>query len=411
MSSYHRIDPKNDNRIKTDVTYKGRRIIEQDVKAVEGEEFEKYGLREEILKALCEKRWEKPSPVQTQTIPAILSGKDVLARSKNGTGKTGAYVIPCLNQIDTSVNRIQVLILVPARELALQTSRVVKEIGQCMKITSMCCFGGQSLAEDLYRLRKGVQVLVGTSARILDIIRRGHCDLSACKYLVLDEADKMLSDNFRPVVEELLTFLPQERQIMLLSATFPTTVKNFADEHMHDPVMINTMEELTLQGVTQYYVYLEERQKVNALHTLFSKLEVNQSIIFCNSVTRVELLAKKIIDLGYSCFYIHSHMPQEDRNKVFHNFTCGAARHLVCTDLFARGVDVQSVNVVINFDLPQSSETYLHRIGRSGRFGHLGLAVNFITEKDKETFFTIEQELETEVQPFPKEVDRNLYCV
>ena len=158
-------------------------------------------------------------------------------------------------------------------------------------------------------------------------------------------------------------------------------------------------------------VFLEERQKVNALHTLFSKLEVNQSIIFCNSVARVELLAKKIIDLGYSCFFIHSRMSQDDRNKVFHNFTKGAARHLVCTDLFARGVDVQSVNVVINFDLPSSSETYLHRIGRSGRFGHLGLAVDFITEKDKETFFTIEQELETEVQPFPKEVDRNLYCV
>ena len=280
-----------------------------------------------------------------------------------------------------------------------------------MKIKSMVCFGGQSLAEDLYRLRKGVQVLVGTAARILDITKRGHCDLSQCKYLVLDEADKMLSDNFRPVVEEIIEFLPTERQIMLLSATFPTAVKSFADTYMHTPVMVNMMEELTLHGVTQYYVFLEERQKVNALHTLFSKLEVNQSIIFCNSVARVELLAKKIIDLGYSCFYIHSHMPQEDRNRVFHNFTRGAARHLVCTDLFARGVDVQSVNVVINFDLPQSSETYLHRIGRSGRFGHLGLAVDFITEKDKETFYTIEQELETEVQPVPKEVDRNLYCI
>lgn len=303
------------------------------------------------------------------------------------------------------------LILVPARELALQTSRVVKEVGQFMKINSMVCVGGQPLADDLYRLRKGVQVMVGTAARILDLTKRGHCDLSHCKYIVLDEADKMLSDNFRPVVEDLISFLPQQHQVMLLSATFPMAVKSFADDYMHEPVMINMMEELTLHGVTQYYVFLEERQKVTALHTLFSKLEVNQSIIFCNSVARVELLAKKIIDLGYSCFFIHSRMSQEDRNRVFHNFTHGSARHLVCTDLFARGVDVQSVNVVINFDLPQSSETYLHRIGRSGRFGHLGLAVNFITEKDKETFYMIEQELETEVQPFPKEVDRNLYCI
>lgn len=304
-----------------------------------------------------------------------------------------------------------VLILVPARELALQTARIVKQFGENLKINSMCCFGGQSLAEDLFRLQKGIHVIVGTAARILDLTKRGYCNLSRCKYFVLDEADKMLSDNFLPIVEDLINFLPKERQIMLFSATFPTTVKRFCDSYMNAPVMINTMEELTLQGVTQYYVFLEERQKVNALHTLFSKLEVNQSIIFCNSVARVELLAKKIIDLGYSCFFIHSHMSQDDRNKVFHNFTKGAARHLVSTDLFARGVDVQSVNVVINFDLPQSSETYLHRIGRSGRYGHLGLAVNFITEKDKETFFTIEQELETEVQPFPKEVDRNLYCV
>ena len=388
------------------------------------------------MKVLCEKGWEKPSPVQSQTIPSILSGKDILARSKNGTGKTGAYVIPCMNQIDPKERVIQgmflsfilyssVLILVPARELALQTSRVVREFGKALKVDSMCCFGGQPLADDLYRLRRGVHVLVGTAARILDITRRGHCDLSHCKYLVLDEADKMLSDNFRQVVEDLISYLPAEHQTLLLSATFPSTVRSFAAEFMHEPVMINTMNELTLKGITQYYVYLEERQKVNALHTLFSKLEVNQSIIFCNSVARVELLAKKIIDLGYSCYYIHSRMEQDDRNKVFHNFSQGAARHLVCTDLLARGLNVTTVNVVINFDLPQSSETYLqinfdlpqssetylHRIGRSGRYGHLGLAVNFITDKDKEVFFTIEQELDIEVQPFPKEVDRNLYCV
>ena len=331
------------------------------MKPIEGEDFEKYGLKEEIMKVLCEKGWEKPSPV-------------------------------CMNQIDPKERVIQgmflsfilyssVLILVPARELALQTSRVVREFGKALKVDSMCCFGGQPLADDLYRLRRGVHVLVGTAARILDITRRGHCDLSHCKYLVLDEADKMLSDNFRQVVEDLISYLPAEHQTLLLSATFPSTVRSFAAEFMHEPVMINTMNELTLKGITQYYVYLEERQKVNALHTLFSKLEVNQSIIFCNSVARVELLAKKIIDLGYSCYYIHSRMEQDDRNKVFHNFSQGAARHLVCTDLLARGLNVTTVNVVINFDLPQSSETYLHRIGRSGRYGHLGLAVSQIRTK------------------------------
>jgi len=174
--------------------------------------------------------------------------------------------------------------------------------------------------------------------------------------------------------------------------------------------VINLMDELTLRGITQFYAFVEERQKVHCLNTLFKKLEINQSIIFCNSVNRVELLAKKITELGYSCFYIHAKMVQNDRNRVFHEFRNGATRHLVCSDLFTRGIDIQSVNVVINFDFPKNAETYLHRIGRSGRFGHLGLAINLITFEDRFNLYRIEQELRTEIQPIPTEVDRNLYC-
>jgi ATP-dependent RNA helicase DDX6/DHH1 len=224
-----------------------------------------------------------------------------------------------------------------------------------------------------------------------------------------DEADKLLSPEFTPVIEQLLSTLPKERQVMLFSATFPLIVKDFKDKHMVKPYEINLMDELTLRGVTQYYAFVEERQKVHCLNTLFSRLQINQSIIFCNSTNRVELLAKKITELGYSCFYSHAKMLQAHRNRVFHDFRNGACRNLVCSDLLTRGIDIQAVNVVINFDFPKNAETYLHRIGRSGRFGHLGLAINLITYEDRFNLYRIEQELGTEIQPIPSIIDKRLY--
>ena len=178
---------------------------------------------------------------------------------------------------------------------------------------------------------------------------------------------------------------------------------------MQNPYEINLMDELTLRGITQYYAFVEEKQKVHCLNTLFSKLQINQSIIFCNSTNRVELLAKKITELGYSCFYSHAKMLQQNRNKVFHDFRAGVCRNLVCSDLLTRGIDIQAVNVVINFDFPKNAETYLHRIGRSGRFGHLGLAINLINWDDRFNLYKIEQELGTEIQPIPPSIDKNLY--
>lgn len=178
---------------------------------------------------------------------------------------------------------------------------------------------------------------------------------------------------------------------------------------MNNPHEINLMDELTLRGVTQYYCYVDESQKVHCLNTLFSRLQINQSIIFCNSTNRVELLAKKIVDLGYSCFYSHAKMLQHNRNRVFHDFRNGVNRNLVCSDLLTRGIDIQAVNVVINFDFPKNAETYLHRIGRSGRFGHLGLAINLITWNDRLNLYRVEQELGTEIQPIPESIDKKLY--
>ncbi|KAJ7276094.1 P-loop containing nucleoside triphosphate hydrolase protein [Mycena haematopus] len=380
-----------------------------DVTATKGMEFEDMFLRRELLMGIFEAGFEKPSPIQEEAIPIALTKRDILARAKNGTGKTAAFVIPSLQQIDIAKNKIQALLLVPTRELALQTSQVCKILGKHMGVQVMVTTGGTTLKDDILRLAENVHVLVGTPGRILDLAGKNVADLSECPVFVMDEADKLLSPEFAPVMEQLLSYLPTTRQVMLFSATFPMIVKDFKDKHMDSPYEINLMDELTLRGVTQYYAYVEERQKVHCLNTLFSKLQINQSIIFCNSTNRVELLAKKVTELGYSCFYSHAKMLQSHRNRVFHDFRNGVCRNLVCSDLLTRGIDIQAVNVVINFDFPKNSETYLHRIGRSGRFGHLGLAINLVTYEDRFNLYRIEQELGTEIGPIPQVIDRGLY--
>lgn len=381
----------------------------EDVTATKGNDFEDYYLKRELLMGIYEKGYEKPSPIQEETIPIALAGRDILARAKNGTGKTASFLIPALEKTDTTKNVIQVLVLVPTRELALQTSQVCKELGRHMNVQVMVSTGGTSLKDDIVRLYNTVHILVATPGRVLDLSNKKVADLSNCQTMIMDEADKLLSPEFQPLIEQIIDFLPKERQILLFSATFPVTVKDFKDRFLQRAYEVNLMDELTLKGVTQYYAFVEERQKVHCLNTLFSKLQINQSIIFCNSVNRVELLAKKITELGYSCFFIHAKMLQSHRNRVFHDFRNGACRNLVSSDLFTRGIDIQAVNVVINFDFPKNSETYLHRIGRSGRYGHLGLAINLITYDDRFNLYKIEQELGTEIKPIPQVIDKNLY--
>lgn len=391
--------PPKDTRLKT-----------EDVTLTKGNDFEDYYLRRELLMGIFEMGFEKPSPIQEESIPLALAGKNILARAKNGTGKTAAFIIPALERIDSNKPTIQALLLVPTRELALQTAEVCKKLGKYMNVEVMATYGGNILKDDIVRLLQPVHILVGTPGRILDLANKGVAKLQDCKMLVMDEADKLLSPEFQPIIEQLLGHLPvKDRQILLFSATFPITVKAFKDKYIEKPYEINLMDELTLKGVTQYYAFVEERQKVHCLNTLFSKLRINQAIIFCNSVNRVELLARKITELGYSCFFIHAKMQQSHRNRVFHDFRQGACRCLVSSDLFTRGIDIQAVNVVINFDFPKNSETYLHRIGRSGRFGHLGIAINLITYDDRFNLCKIEQELGTEIKSIPATIDNSLY--
>eukprot|EP00978_Attheya_sp_CCMP212_P027389 scaffold91703_cov53-Attheya_sp.AAC.5 len=304
---------------------KDTRYQTEDVTQTKGREFEDFFLKRELLMGIFEKGFEKPSPIQEEAIPIILQNRNVLARAKNGTGKTAAYIIPCLEKTDTTKNHIQVVVLIPTRELALQTSAIVKEIGKHMGMQCMVTTGGTSLKDDIMRLYNTVHMIVATPGRILDLASKKIADLSKCRTIIMDEADKLLSPEFQPVLEQIIGLCDASHQICLFSATFPVTVKNFCQKFVPNPYSINLMDELTLR------------------------------------------------------------------------------------DLFTRGIDIQSVNVVINFDFPKNSETYLHRIGRSGRFGHLGLAVNLITHDDRDSLRRVEQELGTEIRPIPATIDRSLY--
>uniref|UniRef100_A0A8B9KDE7 RNA helicase n=1 Tax=Astyanax mexicanus TaxID=7994 RepID=A0A8B9KDE7_ASTMX len=357
--------PPKDNRVKT-----------SDVTATKGNEFEDYCLKRELLMGIFEMGWEKPSPIQEESIPIALSGRDILARAKNGTGKSGAYLIPMLERIDLKKDHVQAMVMVPTRELALQVSQISIQLSKHLGgVKVMATTGGTNLRDDIMRLDETVHVIIATPGRILDLIKKGVAKVDKVQMIVMDEADKLLSQDFVVLIEDIISFLAKNRQILLYSATFPTSVQKFMSKHLQKPYEINLMEELTLKGITQYYAYVTERQKVHCLNTLFSRLQINQSIIFCNSTQRVELLAKKITQLGYSCFYIHAKMMQEYRNRVFHDFRNGLCRNLVCT----------------------------------GRFGHLGLAINLITAEDRFNLKAIEDQLVTDIKPIPGSIDKSLY--
>jgi len=383
-----------------------------DVTATRNGTFEDFALKTELLRGIYKKRWERPSPIQEDSIPMAMSGYDILARAKNGVGKTGSYLIPILEKVDPSLPYIQALVLVPTIELAAQTYKVCKELSAFMKgLEVFLIHRGIETEKAIVTFQtKNVHIVIATPGRMRSLIRYNNVKLDKLAILALDEADKLLSVDFRPVIEEIVSATPTTRQMLLFSATYPRAVKDFCDKFMRNYKPINTMNELCLRGVTQYYAYMAESDKIRCLNTLFHHLSIFQSMIFCNTVHRVTALAKMIVDLGFSCGYIHAHMSTTDRTKVLHDFSEKKFRHLVASDLCARGVDVPTVNVVFNFDFPDKSDAYLHRVGRGGRFGGLALAVNFITDADRWKKTLIEKELGCKIPSIPKDIDPALYA-
>jgi ATP-dependent RNA helicase DDX6/DHH1 len=377
--------------------------VSADVGKTRDRKWGEFGLRHELLGCIEDVGYSFPSPVQVESIPHVLKGRDLLVRSKNGTGKTASYIIPMLDRIDTSTLTVQAIILVPIRELALQISRNVKRMSKGLGIMSAPIVGGTSLQEDIIRVSNGVHVMVGTPGRVIDLIEKKVTALGRSIMLIFDEADKLLDITFNESVNRLFELLPSRRQILLYSATFPLSVHGFVKAHMRDPVFLNLMNELFLVGVRQLYAFVKLSHKLFCLRSLLSTLKLEQCIIFCNGIKTVELLAMKITEMGMSCYFIHSHMPQEERNAVFHNFTKGSCKILVATDLITRGVDVPDVNCVINFDFPKSTESYLHRVGRAGRFGRPGISISLITGYDKSMLLEVEEKLGIEILPVSDE--------
>ena len=307
--------------------------------------------------------FEKPSAIQQRAILPIIKGRDVLAQSQSGTGKTGVFCIGILQNIDTSLMETQALILSPTRELAEQSQKVLLSIGDYMKVQCHACIGGKSIGEDIRRLNYGVQVVSGTPGRVYDMINRRFLRTRNIKMLVIDEGDEMLNQGFKEQLYDIYRFLPPSTQVILVSATMPKEVLDMTNKFMNEPVKILVKrDELTLEGIKQFFIAVEKEEwKLDTLIDLYNSLTITQAVIFCNSRKKVEWLANELRNAGFTVSAMHGSMPQKERDSIMEEFRAGNSRVLIATDVLGRGLDVQQVSLVINYDLPSSRELYIHR--------------------------------------------------
>eukprot|EP01059_Diplonema_ambulator_P028480 TRINITY_DN47282_c0_g1_i1.p1 TRINITY_DN47282_c0_g1~~TRINITY_DN47282_c0_g1_i1.p1 ORF type:complete len:413 (+),score=147.63 TRINITY_DN47282_c0_g1_i1:43-1239(+) len=369
--------------------------------------FDDMGLKEELLRGLYQYGFEKPSAIQQRAIVPFIRGRDLIAQAQAGTGKTSMFCLACLHLVDVKSATTQVLILSPTRELAVQSQQVCMTLGDHMNVSSHACIGGKSLAEDIRRLDGGVQVVSGTPGRVFDMIKRRNLQTRNINVLVLDEADEMLAEGFKAQIYDIYRHLPHRIQVVLVSLTLPHEVLEMTTNFMTDPVRILVKrDELTLEGIKQYFIAVEEeRWKFETLCDLYDTLTITQAVIFRNRKEDVNLLAKMMTKAKHTVLSIHGDMTQADRDAVMKRFREGNGRVLIATDIFARGIDVAQVSLVINYDIPNSREQYLHRIGRSGRFGRQGIAINFVTKEEKAILRDIEQYYSTQIDEMPMNID------
>lgn len=368
--------------------------------------FDDMHLKEELLRGIYAYGFEKPSAIQQRAILPCVKGHDVIAQAQSGTGKTATFSISILEKIDTSINECQALVLAPTRELAQQIQKVVIALGDFMRAQCHACIGGTNVREDMRRLDQGVHVVVGTPGRVYDMISRRALRANHIKLFVLDEADEMLSRGFKDQIYDVFKLLPTEVQVILLSATMPNDVLEVSKCFMRDPVRILVKkEELTLEGIKQFFIYIErEDWKLDTLCDLYDTLSITQAVIFCNTRRKVDWLTENMHQKDFTVSAMHGDMEQRERDIIMRQFRTGSSRVLITTDLLARGIDVQQVSLVINYDLPSNRENYIHRIGRGGRFGRKGVAINFVTADDKRTLKDIEQFYNTHIDEMPMNV-------
>jgi translation initiation factor 4A len=369
------------------------------------ERWDDLNLNPDILRGIYAYGFENPSEIQKKSIPVLLSGRDVIAQAQSGMGKTGAFTIGTLGLIDLAKPKVQALLLAPTHELAKQTYNVVQSLGANLTgLRVKTLIGGSSIQSDAEDIRKNCpHIIVGCAGRVHDMFRRKYLSGKDIKILVLDEADEMLSSGFKDSIYNIFQFINENMQVALFSATLPPEILELTKKFMRDPVDITMeVEKLNLECITQYYVALRhDADKYDTLKDLFTSISVSQCIIYCNSVRRVSELYRAMIEEGYSVCCIHSSMDKSERDREFKNFRLGGYRVMISSDVTARGIDIQQVSTVINFDITKDPHKYLHRIGRSGRWGRKGMAINFVTRSDIEIMKKIEQYYSINMQELP----------
>jgi translation initiation factor 4A len=372
--------------------------------------WEDLELPETLLRGIYSYGFEKPSPIQQKAIKPIMMGRDIIAQAQSGTGKTATFSIGALSKIDMEKNATQVLILSPTRELTSQTSRVITSLGDMLenskkeRLRVQTVFGGSSYEEKSSFSNKNTpHVICGCPGRVYDMMRRDKITSKKIKLIIVDEADEMLSSGFKEQVYNIFQYLHNDVQVALFSATLPENIFTITNQIMRDPVTICVKaEQLTLEGISQYFVAIEDdRQKYLSLKDIFKFISLSQCIIYCNSVKRVIDLYEAMNEDSFPVCCIHSNMEKSEREKAFADFRSGICRVLISSNVTARGIDVQQVSTVINFDVPKDIHTYLHRIGRSGRWGRKGVGINFVTRRDFVKMKEIESHYNTQINEMP----------
>ena len=369
------------------------------------ETFDELGLKSDLLRGIYGYGFEKPSIIQQKAILPIIKGRDVIAQAQSGTGKTAAFAIGTLQLIEQENDELQCLVLSPTRELANQTSIVYQFLGEYLNIKITLLIGGLKVGGDINKLKENPQIIVGSPGRVLDLIRRKRISLSYLKSFVLDEADEMLSKGFLDTIREIISLIPTTTKILLFSATMPRDIVELTTHFMKEPAKILVKnEELTLEGIKQYYVYLKKEDKMEVLFQIYRGIEIAQAIIYCNTKKTVENVCEDLKKKGHMISAIHGDLKHIERDAVMKDFRSGVTRVLVTTDLLARGIDVYQVSLVINYEMPKEKETYIHRIGRSGRFGRKGTAINFITPPEKDKLLEIQDFYNTNIEQLPSDL-------
>lgn len=373
-------------------------------------DFQGFGFRETLLQGLKDIGYKEPTPVQDAVIAHMIEGRDVIAQARTGTGKTAAFALPALHNLDSTSKKTQVLVLSPTRELAKQVGQAFQDFSKHEKTTVLTIYGGASYGFQKGLLRKGVAVVVGTPGRLLDLIRQGNLSLDHVKLLVLDEADEMLSMGFAEELEELISHLPEERQTALFSATIPKEIQRLADKSTKNPIKVNLSKEISTRNVTLGYYLVKQSDKIAAVTRLFETEDVSTALVFCRTRAQTSVLASKLTSHGIPAEALSGAMEQDAREMVLKRFRNETFTVLVATDVAARGLDIDHLSYVVNLDLPQSPDTFVHRIGRVGRAGRTGVAITLVTPNEEWKLKRIERALKRTIErrkvPSKKEIMR-----